>query len=115
MSHPPHRRTSDSPSNSDGTPGLRFSAQAVNLLVVILGIAAAYFMTIQSLKVELAAKAENAVVETLDRKLTAFEVILREGVVDKEEFYRFSCGIESRLIRIEQYLIENSGDSLGHK
>lgn len=102
-------------SRPDRTPGVRISAQAINLAVVILGIAAAYFMTIQSLKVELAAKAENAVVETLDRKLTAFEVILREGVVDKEEFYRFSSGIESRLIRIEQYLIENSGDSLGHK
>jgi hypothetical protein len=95
--------------------GVRISAQAINLAVVILGIAAAYFMTIQSLKVELAAKAESAVVETLDRKLTAFEVILREGVVDKEEFYRFSSGIEARLIRIEQYLIKNSGDSLGHK
>jgi hypothetical protein len=102
-------------SRSERTPGLRISAQAINLAVVILGIAAAYFMTIQSLKVELAAKAESAVVETLDRKLTAFEVILREGVVDKEEFYRFSSGIESRLIRIEQYLIERSGDSLGHK
>ena len=47
----------------------RLGGQLLNLLLVALGIAAAYFMTIQSLKLELAAKAEHAVVETLDKKL----------------------------------------------
>jgi len=87
----------------------------INLLSVILGIATAYFMTIQSLKVELAAKAEAAVVGTLDKKLAAFEVLLREGVVGKEQFYRFSADVEARLIRIEDYLIEYSGENLGKR
>ena len=85
----------------------------LNLLTIILGIAAAYFMTIQSLKVELAAKAEAAVVGTLDRKLVGFEVLLKEGVVSKEQFYRFSTDVEARLIRIEDYLVEYSGENLG--
>jgi len=87
--------------------GLSITNPLLNLLVVIMGLAAAYFVTIQSIKVELAAKAEAAVVATLDRKLASFEVLLAEGVVSKEEFHRFSKDIEARLIRIENYLTEN--------
>ncbi|MEW5995264.1 MAG: hypothetical protein AB1744_12855, partial [Candidatus Zixiibacteriota bacterium] len=54
--------------------GIRVSSQLINLLTVVIGLAAAYFLTIQSLKIELEAKAESAVVETLDKKLAAFEV-----------------------------------------
>jgi len=87
----------------------------LNLLSVILGAATAYFMTIQSLKVELAAKAEAVMVGTLDKKLATFEVLLKEGVVTKEQFYRFSADVEARLIRIEDYLIEYSGENLGKR
>ena len=96
----------DTPQWSRWTPWL-------NLMTIILGIAAAYFMTIQSLKVELAAKAEAVVVGALDKKLAALEILLTEGTVDKEQFYRFSSDIEARLIRIESYLVEDSGDHLG--
>ncbi len=89
--------------------GLSISSPLLNLLVVIMGLAAAYFVTIQSIKVELAAKAEAAVVATLDRKLARFEVLLTEGAVGKEEFHRFSRDIEARLIRIENHLTENAG------
>ena len=94
-------------------PAARLSGFWLNLLTIILGIAAAYFMTIQSLKVELAAKAEAAVVGTLDRKLVGFEVLLKEGVVSKEQFYQFSTDVEARLIRIEDYLVAYSGENLG--
>jgi hypothetical protein len=96
-------------------PGLRLSGQVLNLLMIALSIAAAYFMTIQSLKIELAAKAENGVVETLDKKLANLEVLLREGVVSKEEFYRFSKEVDSRLARIEYHLTNQSGENLGKK
>ena len=92
---------------------LRLHGWWINLLSIILGIAAAYFMTIQSLKVELAAKAEAAMVAALDKKLAGFEVLLREGTVSKEQFYRFSTDVEARLIRIEDYLVEYSGENLG--
>ena len=93
----------------------RFDGQLLNLLVIVVSLAAAYFMTIQSLKVELAAKAENAVVEALDKKLVGFEVILKEGTVSKKEFYEFSRGIEARLDRIEQYLVTHTGEYSGRK
>lgn len=88
---------------------LNITSPLINLLVVVMGLAAAYFVTIQSIKVELAAKAEAAVVATLDRKLAGFEILLEEGVVSKEEFHRFSRDIEARLIRIENYLTEKPG------
>lgn len=93
--------------------GMRVGGQLLNLLIFALGIAAAYFMTIQSLKIELAAKAESAVVQTLDKKLGNFEVFLKEGVISKEEFYQFSRGVDKRLARIEYHLIDKMGEDIG--
>ncbi len=98
---------------ANSEPAFRLSAQLVNIIAIFLGIAAAYFMTIQSLKVELAAKAEGAVVEALDKKLTSFEVFLKQGVVSKEQFYQFSTDVEARLIRIEDYLRNKPGEGVG--
>lgn len=94
---------------------LRLTSQLVNLIAIVVGVAAAYFMTIQSLRIELAAKAESTVVSTLERKLAGFEVLLREGVVNKEQFYEFSSNVETRLIRIEQHLVARQAEArAGH-
>ena len=85
----------------------------VNIATVIMGVVAAYFLTIQSLKIELAAKAEGAVVETLDKRLNRFEVILTEGVVSREQFYQFTKDVEARLTRIELHLMQPTGDRRG--
>lgn len=85
----------------------------LRIIGVILSLAAVYFLTIQSLKVEMAAKAESVAVETLDKKLANIEVMLKEGVVSKEQFYQFSKDTESRLSRIEFYLKEKLGDKVG--
>lgn len=69
-------------------------------------------MTVQSIRLELAAKAEIAVVSTLDKKLANFEVMLREGVVSRDQFYRFSKETETRLVRIEQYLKNQAGEKV---
>jgi len=98
---------------SKPTPVFQLSGQWLNLVTIIFGIAAAYFMTIQSLKIELAAKAEAAVVGALDKKLASLEILLQESVVGKEQFYQFSSDVEARLIRIEDYLVEYSGENLG--
>jgi hypothetical protein len=95
--------------------GVRINNQVVNLAALILSVAAAYFMTIQSIKIELADKAEDAVVETLDKKLVGFEVILKEGVVSKSEFFDFTKDMEVRLDRIERHLITKTGDTSGNK
>lgn len=95
-----------------GNGGMRLSNTMLRAVGLILSLAAAYFLTIQSLKVEMAAKAESVAVETLDRKLASIEVLLKESVVSKEQFYQFSKDIEGRLSRIEFYLKERLGDKL---
>ncbi len=95
--------------DDQSSSGVRISGPLLKFVTIVFGIAAGYFLTIQSLKIELAAKAEAAVVETLDRKLAGFEVILKQGVVDKEEFHRFSRDVEARLIRIENHVTERPG------
>lgn len=85
----------------------------VNIVTVIVGVVAAYFLTIQSLKIELAAKAESGVVETLDKKLNRIEVILTEGVVSREQFYDFTKDVEARLTRIELHLTQPTGEMRG--
>lgn len=94
--------------------GLRFSGPLVNLVALIAGAFVAYFLTLQSLRVDLAAKAEGGVVWAMDKKLGNIEVILREGVVSKEQFFIFAKEVEARLTRIEAYLAEGSGGKIGH-
>lgn len=92
---------------------LKLFAPVINFVVIVLGLAAAYFMTIQSLKIELSAKAEAVVVGALDRKLATIEVLLREGVVGREQFHRFERAVETRLARIEFYLTDKPGEQVG--
>ncbi|MDX9858298.1 MAG: hypothetical protein RBT76_10940 [candidate division Zixibacteria bacterium] len=89
--------------------GIRLGGQLLHMLVLALGLAGGYFMTVQSIRLELAAKAEAVTVETLERKLTNLEVILREGTVTREQFYEFSREVERRLARIEYYVSEDKG------
>jgi len=56
---------------------------------------------------------KGAAVVTLDKKLAGFEVILKEGSVSREQFFRFSKDVEARLIRIEQYLKDQSREHIG--
>ncbi|MFZ1685756.1 MAG: hypothetical protein WAU88_16710 [Candidatus Zixiibacteriota bacterium] len=89
--------------------GIRLTGQLINFVMIALTIAAGYFMTIQSLRLELAGKAENVTVETLDKKLGNLEVLFREGGISKEEFFRFSRDVESRLARIEYHVSGTTG------
>ncbi len=94
--------------------GFTLSGPLLHLVAMVAGAFAAYFLTIRSLRVDLAAKAEGGVVGALDKKLGNIEVILREGVVSKEQFFVFSKEVEARLTRIEAYLAEGSGGKIGH-
>jgi len=91
---------------------LNFNNQILKIITLILTLAAAYFLTIQSLKVELAGKADYRSVEIIDKKLTNIEAILKEGVLDKEQFYQFSKQLERRLSRIEFLLENQTGEDL---
>ncbi len=93
--------------------GLKISGTLMRIVATVFGIAAAYFLTLQSLRIELAAKAESAVVEKLDKKLNNIEVILKESMLSKEQFYKFSNDMETRLTRIEYQLGEITGEHIG--
>jgi hypothetical protein len=94
-------------SNDKGPRFVLLSRSIIKFVVVLLGMAAAYFTTIGSIKIELAEKAESALVETIDKKLARLEVTITEGTISKDEFYQFRNSIESRLTRIEYYLVEH--------
>jgi hypothetical protein len=96
-------------------PVFRISGPMWNVITIVLGIVAAYFMTIQQLRVDLAAKAEAAVVGTLDKKISGLEVYLKEAVVNKQQFFEHTQKMETRLDRIERYLIDQTGESRGKK
>jgi hypothetical protein len=102
-------------SESNNENVFRMRGPILNVITIIMGVVAAYFLTMQSLKIELADKAEGVVVGTLDKKLANIEVILKEGVVSREQFYQFSKEIEIRLTRIEAHLVNKSGEKLEKK
>ena len=81
-----------------------------SFILTLLGMSAAYFTTIGSIRVSLAAKAETNLVETIDKKLTRLEVIIKEGMISKDQFFEFGNDIESRLTRIELHLTNKTGD-----
>jgi hypothetical protein len=89
---------------------VRLTGQLLNFMMIALTIAAGYFMTIQSLKLELSGKAEKQAVETLDKKLSNLEVLLKEGAITRDEFFKLSKEVDSRLARIEYRLSEPTGD-----
>jgi hypothetical protein len=62
--------------------------------------------------VELAAKAEVSAVEKLDKRLGNIEVMLKESMLSKEQFYTFSNNMESRLGRIEYRLGAMTGEKI---
>lgn len=96
-------------------PVFRISGPVWNVITIVLGMVAAYFMTIQQLRVDLAAKAEATVVGTLDKKISGLEVYLKEAVVNKQQFYEHTQKMETRLDRIERYLIDQTGEARGKK
>lgn len=87
-----------------------FQKPIFGFILTLLGMSAAYFTTIGSIRLSLAEKAESALVDKIDKRMTRLEVIIKEGMINKDQFFEFRKVIESRLNRIEYHLIDNSGD-----
>ncbi|MCP4703136.1 MAG: hypothetical protein GY865_00880 [candidate division Zixibacteria bacterium] len=99
-----------SQNNSNGYFETLFRKPVYGFILTLLGMSAAYFTTIGSIRVSLAEKAETVLVETIDKKLTRLEVIIKEGMISKDHFFEFRNDIESRLTRIEFHLTKKTGD-----
>jgi hypothetical protein len=85
---------------------LLFGHPLSNFILILLGMSAAYFTTIGSIRLQLAQKADSELVERIDKSLVRLEVLIREGTVGKDDFFKFSNEVESRLSRIESYLTD---------
>jgi hypothetical protein len=73
----------------------------IAFLVTACGVLAAYYGTINGIKLDLSKKAEAANVDQLDKRLSNIEVLLNNKFITKEEFFAFREEINSRLIKIE--------------
>lgn len=87
---------------------LKLSSDLFHLLTAVVGLAAGYFLTVQSLKLELAAKAQRDDVARQERKLDRLEILMAETHVTKEQFFIFSQQVETRLARIDQHLTKTA-------
>lgn len=92
-----------------GRRWLQINGDLLNLSTFVFGLVAAYFLTIQSLRVELSAKASAEVVQMMDQRLARIEVLLQERTVSKEYFYEHLTAITDRLTRIEGELSISQG------
>lgn len=86
------------------------SRPLINFMMALLGLSAAYYSTIGSIEVRLEKKAEQVLVNAIDNKLTGLEVLIREGVVGKDQFFEFKSEMDRRLDRIEFHLMEEKGE-----
>jgi len=95
---------------SGNTMAVLFRKPIFGFILTLLGMSAAYFTTIGSIRMSLAEKAESELVDVIDKRITRLEVVITEGMITKDNFFEFKEDIESRLSRIEYHLVENRGD-----
>jgi len=73
----------------------------VAFFVTAFGIITAYYTTIGGIRLDLSRKAESAVVNQLDKRLSNIEVLLNQNFMTKEEFLKLSQELQNRLGKIE--------------
>ena len=75
------------------------SYQSLLMIIITLGyLLGTHLSTINSLKVALVSKAEQAEMDMLDKKLTRIEVKLEEAIMTKKEFYEMRERIEEKIM-----------------
>lgn len=76
----------------------------VTAIITVIGAVTAYHATIYDIKSEIATKADSAVVEEINLRLTRIETLLTETVATKKEQMTLTTEIEHRLSAIEAKL-----------
>ncbi len=82
----------------------------LGLIVTVAGIVTAYHATIYGLKSEIAAKADSAMVTTIDSRLVRIETILTERMATKAELQQVRDDLHRQLLIIEAKLQMLPGD-----
>jgi predicted Holliday junction resolvase-like endonuclease len=82
----------------------RYRQYIATIIIAILAALSTYYTTINGLKIELAGKAEETFVTTLDKRISNLENRLANNFATKEDFFKLREDLVSRLIRIESQL-----------
>jgi hypothetical protein len=89
----------------------RYRQVIVTLIVALLAAISTYYTTLTSLKIEMAGKAEDKFVTTLDKRISNLEVRLAGHFATKDDFFRLREDVITRLIRIEAQLNQREKDA----
>lgn len=76
----------------------------VTLLIALLAAISTYYTTIAGLRIEMAGKAEDKFVATLDKRISNLEVRLADSFATKDDIYKLKEDLIVRLSRIEAQL-----------
>ena len=76
----------------------------VTIIIAVLAAVSTYYTTLTSLKIEMAGKAEETFVATLDKRISNLETRLAGNFATKEDFFRLREDLITRLMRIEVQL-----------
>ena len=79
----------------------RYRQFIITVIVILVTALSTYYTTIESLKLEVAGKAEDKFVATLDKRISNLEIRLAENFATKEDFYRLKEDLLIRLSGIE--------------
>jgi predicted Holliday junction resolvase-like endonuclease len=91
----------------------RYRGFLVTIIIAVMAALSTYYTTIAGLKLEMADKAEETIVTSLDKRISNLEIRLSENFATKEDFYLLKEELIVRLSRIEGRLNRslNQGDS----
>jgi hypothetical protein len=82
----------------------RYRQIIVTIIVAILAAISTYYTTLTGIKIEMAGKAEDAFVTTLDKRISNLETHLADSFATKEDFFTLKGELITRLTRIEAQL-----------
>jgi predicted Holliday junction resolvase-like endonuclease len=84
--------------------GDRYKQIAVTILIALLAAVSTYYTTIAGLRLEVAGKAEESLVTSLDKRISNLEIRLAGNFATKEDFFKLKEDLVTRLSRIEACL-----------
>ena len=91
----------------------RYRSFVVTVIIAILAVLSTYYTTITGLKLDMAGKAEETFVTSLDKRISNLEIRLAENFATKEDFYLLKEELIIRLSRIEARLSRAPNRSFG--
>lgn len=74
------------------------------IILMVTGALAAYYTTVNGIRLTVNEKADRATVEQIDRRLVTIETLLRTDIAHQADVIEMRAAIDNRLTRIETLL-----------